>query len=69
MPFLVHKERRPNRIGLADHRELAIVPLKVIAEPEQLMATHALTGHRTAPSVRISLANKVVVEIFTEVQP
>lgn len=52
-----------------DHRELAIVPLKVIAEPEQLMATHALTGHRTAPSIRISLANKIVVEIFTEVQP
>ena len=52
-----------------DHRELAIVPLKVITEPEQLMATHALTSRRTAPSVRISLANKIVVEIFTEVQP
>jgi hypothetical protein len=52
-----------------DHRKLAIVPLKVILEPEQLMATHALTGHRTAPSVRISLANKIMVEIFAEVQP
>jgi hypothetical protein len=52
-----------------DDHDLAIVPLKVILEPEQLMATHALTGHRTAPSVRISLANKIMVEIFAEVQP
>jgi hypothetical protein len=51
------------------HRELAIVPLKVIPEPEQLMATHALTSHRTAFSIRITLANKIVDEIFTEVQP
>jgi hypothetical protein len=52
-----------------DHHELAIVPLKFIPEPEQLMATHALTSHRTAPSIRISLSNKIVVEIFAEVQP
>jgi hypothetical protein len=52
-----------------DHRELAIVPLKVIAEPEQFIATHALDSRRTTPSVRISLANKIAGEIFAEVQP
>jgi hypothetical protein len=52
-----------------DHRGLAIVPLKVIAEPVQLIVAHALTGNRTAPSIRISLANKIVVEIFTVAQP
>jgi hypothetical protein len=52
-----------------DHRELAIVPLKVIAKPEQFIATYALDSRRTTPSVRISLANKIVGEIFAEVQP
>lgn len=58
-----------NRQRKDDHRELAIVPLKVITEPGTFNATQALGSHRTAPSVRISLTNKIVVEIFADAQP
>jgi hypothetical protein len=44
-----------------NYRDLAIVPFKVIAKPEELMATHALDSQRAAPSVRISLANKIAI--------
>ncbi len=51
-----------------DQRQLAIVPIKVISECDHL-DTHPFLAAPKTPSVRINVANRIVVEIFAEVQP
>jgi hypothetical protein len=53
---------------MRDQRQLAIVPIKVISERDHLDTPPFLADPKT-PSVRINLANRIVVEIFSEVQP
>jgi hypothetical protein len=60
-------DRTSNR-QMRDQRQLAIVPIKVISERNHLDTPPFLADPKT-PSVRINLANRIVVEIFSEVQP